>query len=55
MLHMKQTSLGLGNSPKRKRKREFLAQMERVVPWAALVGLVAQFAPKVDAVARRYW
>jgi IS5 family transposase len=46
MLHMKQTSLGLGNSTKRTRKREFLAQMERVVPWAALVELVAPFAPE---------
>ena len=43
---MKQTSLGLGNSTKRTRKREFLAQMERVVPWAALVELVAPFAPE---------
>ncbi len=43
---MKQTSLGLGNSTKRMRKREFLAQMERVVPWAALVELVAPFAPE---------
>ena len=45
-MHMKQTSLGLGNSTKRTRKREFLAQMERVVPWAALVELVAPFAPE---------
>ena len=43
---MNQTSLGLGNSIKRTRKREFLAQMERVVPWAALVELVAPFAPE---------
>jgi len=42
---MKQASLGLGNSTKRTRKREFLAEMERVVPWAALVELVAPFAP----------
>jgi IS5 family transposase len=46
MLHMKQTSLGLGNSTKRTRKREFLMEMERVVPWAALVELVAPFAPE---------
>jgi IS5 family transposase len=46
MQHMKQTILGLGNSTKRTRKREFLVQMERVVPWAALVGLVAPFAPE---------
>ena len=43
---MKQASLGLGNSTKRTRKREFLAEMERVVPWAALVELVAPFAPE---------
>ncbi len=43
---MKQTSLGLGNSAKRTRKREFLAEMERVVPWAPLVELVALFAPE---------
>ena len=43
---MKQTSLGLGNSTKRTRKREFLMEMERVVPWAALVELVAPFAPE---------
>jgi len=46
MLHVKQTSLGLGNSTKRTRKRELLTQMERVVPWAALVELVAPFAPE---------
>ena len=43
---MKQASLGLGNSTKRTRKREFLAEMERVVPWAALIELVAPFAPE---------
>jgi transposase, IS5 family len=43
---MKQASLGLGNSTKRTRKREFLAEMERVVPWAALVELVVPFAPE---------
>jgi IS5 family transposase len=46
MLHMEQTSLGLGNSTKRTRKREFPTEMERVVPWAALVELVAPFAPE---------
>ena len=47
MTLMKQTSLGLGNSTKRtrKRKREFLAEMERVVPWSAWVELVAPFSP----------
>ena len=43
---MKQTDLGLNLMTKRTRKREFLAQMERVVPWAALVELVSPYAPE---------
>ena len=43
---MNQASLGLGNSTKRTRKREFLMEMERVVPWQALVALVAPYAPE---------
>ena len=43
---MKQTDLGLNLTTKCTRKREFLAQMERVVPWAALVELVAPYAPE---------
>ena len=43
---MKQASLGLGNSTKRTRKVAFLAEMERVVPWSALVELVAPDAPE---------
>jgi transposase, IS5 family len=43
---MKQGELGLNLSTKRTRKREFLAQMERVVPWAALVALVVPYAPE---------
>ena len=43
---MKQSDLGLNLTTKRTRKREFLAQMERVVPWAALVELVAPYAPE---------
>ena len=43
---MKQTDLGLNLTTKRTRKREFLGQMERVVPWAALVELVSPFAPE---------
>ena len=43
---MKQVSFGLGTSTKRTRKVEFLAEMERVVPWGALVDLVAPFAPE---------
>jgi transposase, IS5 family len=43
---MKQAELGLNLSTKKTRKREFLGQMERVVPWAALVELVAPYAPE---------
>ena len=43
---MKQASLELNLSAKKTRKREFLAQMERVVPWAALVALIAQYYPE---------
>ena len=42
---MQQTELDLGLSTKRTRKREFLAQMEQVVPWAELVDLVLPYAP----------
>lgn len=37
---MKQADLGLDLSVKRTRKREFLDEMERVVPWARLTALV---------------
>lgn len=43
---MKQTDLGLNLTTKRTRKREFLAEMERVVPWAALIALIAPYAPE---------
>jgi IS5 family transposase len=43
---MKQADLGLNLTTKRTRKREFLAQMERVVPWTALVQLIAPYAPE---------
>ncbi|WP_024906001.1 IS5 family transposase, partial [Robbsia andropogonis] len=43
---MKQTDLGLDLTTKRTRKREFLDEMNRVVPWAALVALVSPFAPE---------
>ena len=43
---MKQAELGLNLTTKRTRKREFLAQMERVVPWPALVALIAPYAPE---------
>ena len=43
---MKQTSLDLNLSVKKSRKREFLFEMDRVVPWAALVELIAPIYPK---------
>src|SRR5690349_23218699 len=42
---MKQADLGLNLSTKRTRKREFLEQMDCVVPWTALVELVSPYAP----------
>ena len=38
---MKQVALDLKLSVKKTRKREFLEQMERVVPWTELVALIA--------------
>ena len=43
---MKQLGLGLNLSTKRTRKREFLEDMERVVPWDALVQIVQPHYPK---------
>jgi len=43
---MKQSDLGLNLTTKRTRKREFLDQMERVVPWADLIALVTPYAPE---------
>ena len=43
---MKQADLGLNLSTKRTRKREFLEQMDRVVPWAELNELIAPYAPE---------
>ncbi len=43
---MKQQSLGLGQSGKRTRRREFLGEMERVVPWSELVALVSPYLPE---------
>ena len=40
---MKQSSLDLNLSVKNTRKREFLFEMNRVVPWAALVELIAPY------------
>jgi len=43
---MKQADLGLNLTTKRTRKREFLDEMNRAVPWDDLVALVAPFAPE---------
>jgi hypothetical protein len=38
---MKQLGLGLNLSTKKTRKREFLEEMERVVPWGGLVQIAS--------------
>lgn len=43
---MKQSSLGLGTSTKRTRRREFLDEMDRVVLWSDLVAEIAPFMPE---------
>jgi IS5 family transposase len=43
---MKQVDLGLKLSTKRTRKREFLDEMQRVVPWAELIALIEPHYPK---------
>ena len=43
---MKQSSLDLSLSVRKTRKREFLAEMAAVVPWAALVELIAPCYPE---------
>ncbi len=43
---MKQLGLGLNLSTKKTRKREFLEEMEHVVPWAVLVQIVQPYYPK---------
>ena len=43
---MKQATLNLDLQRKKTRKREFLEQMEQVVPWAALVSLIAPYYPE---------
>ena len=42
---MKQSSLDLNLSTKKTRKQELLAQMDLVVPWAALVELITPYYP----------
>jgi len=43
---MKQLCLGLNLSTKRTRKREFPDEMNRVVPWAALVAVIEPHSPR---------
>ncbi len=43
---MKQADLGLNLSVKRTRKREFLEEMQRVVPWSELIALIEPHYPK---------
>lgn len=45
-MNMKQLGLGLNLSTKKTRKREFLEDMQRVVPWAVLVQIVEPHYPK---------
>lgn len=43
---MKQSSLGLGTSTGCARRREFLDEMDRVVPWSNLVAEITPFMPE---------
>lgn len=43
---MKQAALNINLNLKKTRKREFLEQMEQVVPWAELVELIAPYYPE---------
>jgi transposase, IS5 family len=43
---MKQVALGLKLDIKKTRKREFLAQMDKVVPWDDLAALIAPYYPE---------
>lgn len=43
---MKPLGLGLNLSTKKARKREFFEEMEKVVPWAALVQIVEPHCPR---------
>lgn len=44
--NLKQAALDLKLNAKKTRKREFFEQMERVVPWAELVTLIAPYYPE---------
>ena len=43
---MKQCGLGLNRSTKKMHKREFLEEMDRVVPWPVPVHIVEPHVPK---------
>ena len=43
---MKQAALELNLSLKKTCKREFLEQMEQIVPWSALIELIAPYYPE---------
>ena len=43
---MKQAALNLNLGVKKTRKQVFLEQMNKVVPWAALVELIAPYHPE---------
>ena len=43
---MKQATLGLSLDIKKTSKRQFFEQMDQVVPWAALVELIAPYYPE---------
>jgi len=49
---MKQTDLGLDLSAKRTRKRQFLDEMERVVPWCDLTALIEPHYTKKSGLGR---
>ncbi len=40
------SNFGLGTSTKRTRRREFLDEMDRVVPWSDLMAEIAPFIPE---------
>ena len=45
---MKQADLGLDLTSRKPRKGKFLDEMERVVPWAQLLALIEQHAPRKE-------
>ena len=51
---MKQASFGLKLTAKQTRKQVFLDQVGRIVPWSALVELIAPYAPRAARVVRPF-